>query len=155
MRDVTLCIPLKQNQICLGMKKRGFGADLFNGFGGKLMPGEDIETAAIRELSEEASIQVNKKDLKKVGELSFTFADKPEWDQKVHVYVFEKWEGEFQESDEMKPEWFSHKDIPFGKMWPDDSYWLPHVLDRKFVLAQFVFAADQKTIQKYEMKLLP
>ncbi len=32
----------------LGLKKRGFGAGKWNGFGGKVNPGEDIVDAALR-----------------------------------------------------------------------------------------------------------
>lgn len=32
--------------VLLGMKKRGFGAGKWNGFGGKVQPGETIEEAA-------------------------------------------------------------------------------------------------------------
>lgn len=34
--------------VLLGMKKRGFGAGKWNGFGGKVQPGETIEEAARR-----------------------------------------------------------------------------------------------------------
>ncbi len=39
------------DRVLLGEKKRGFGAGYFNGFGGKVEPGETIREAAQREVS--------------------------------------------------------------------------------------------------------
>ena len=44
----TLAFVLDSRRILLGMKKRGFGAGRWNGFGGKVDPGESIEGAAKR-----------------------------------------------------------------------------------------------------------
>ena len=46
----TACFLYTDTQLLLGMKKRGFGAGRWNGFGGKVLEGEDIFTAAQREL---------------------------------------------------------------------------------------------------------
>jgi 8-oxo-dGTP diphosphatase/2-hydroxy-dATP diphosphatase len=53
------------------MKKRGFGAGKWNGFGGKVEPGETVEAGAIRELREEANIVAL--DLVQKGLLLFDF----------------------------------------------------------------------------------
>jgi 8-oxo-dGTP diphosphatase/2-hydroxy-dATP diphosphatase len=44
----TLAFVLDAGKILLGMKKRGFGVGRWNGFGGKVDPGESIEGAAKR-----------------------------------------------------------------------------------------------------------
>ena len=44
------------NTILLGYKKRGFGAGMYNGFGGKVESGESIEAGAQRELLEECGL---------------------------------------------------------------------------------------------------
>lgn len=44
---------MKENQILLAMKKRGFGAGKWNGAGGKINAGETIEEATTREVDEE------------------------------------------------------------------------------------------------------
>ncbi len=45
MKPTTLVFPIdEQNRILLGRKKRGFGADKYNGFGGKLEADEASET---------------------------------------------------------------------------------------------------------------
>ena len=52
-KQLTLVAVLKENNILLGMKKRGFGEGRWNGFGGKVETGETIEEGAKRELKEE------------------------------------------------------------------------------------------------------
>ena len=41
----TLCLIYQHPKLLLGMKKRGFGAGRWNGFGGKLHENESIEEA--------------------------------------------------------------------------------------------------------------
>src|SRR3989344_1243357 len=49
MRKVlTLCLAIQDGRLLLGMKKRGFGARWWNGFGGKIEEGEPIETEEMR-----------------------------------------------------------------------------------------------------------
>jgi 8-oxo-dGTP pyrophosphatase MutT (NUDIX family) len=139
------------------MKKRSFGVGRWNGVGGKLNPGESIEDAVIRETFEEIGVKVssanNYADLNKMAELEFLFADpqKTNWNQLVHVYFCEKWEGEPTESEEMKPEWFKIADIPFKDMWPDDPFWLPKVIAGNFVKASFTFG-DGDVILKQKIE---
>lgn len=47
-RLYTLVLVLQPPRILLGMKKRGFGVGLWNGFGGKVQEGESIEEGAKR-----------------------------------------------------------------------------------------------------------
>lgn len=45
---LTLVLVVQPGRVLLGMKKRGFGAGRWNGFGGKVQSGETIEDAARR-----------------------------------------------------------------------------------------------------------
>lgn len=45
---LTLVLVVQPGKVLLGMKKRGFGAGKWNGFGGKVEPGETIEAGARR-----------------------------------------------------------------------------------------------------------
>lgn len=45
---MTLVFVRNRDKILLGLKKRGFGSGKWNGFGGKVMPGERITEAAVR-----------------------------------------------------------------------------------------------------------
>uniref|UniRef100_A0A8C7H202 Oxidized purine nucleoside triphosphate hydrolase n=1 Tax=Oncorhynchus kisutch TaxID=8019 RepID=A0A8C7H202_ONCKI len=105
---------VQPGRVLLGMKKRWFGAGKWNGFGGKVQPGETIEEAARRELQEESGLTVDKQLLD------------------VHVFRADNYNGEPTESDEMSPQWFDSDKIPFGQMWVDDILWFPLMLQKKF-----------------------
>lgn len=47
-RLYTLVLVLQPQRVLLGMKKRGFGAGRWNGFGGKVQEGETVEDGAKR-----------------------------------------------------------------------------------------------------------
>lgn len=108
MNDRTLCFLVSGNpptEVLLGLKKTGFGAGKYAGFGGKVEVGESIEAAAVRELEEEAGIGISTSELCHIGRLTFLFPSKPAWDQVVHVFLVKGWTGAPQESDEMRPVW--------------------------------------------------
>ena len=74
MKPTTLVFPIdEQNRILLGRKKRGFGADKYNGFGGKLEAGESFRHCAIRELFEESGLHGCPEDLECVAAFDFNF----------------------------------------------------------------------------------
>ena len=152
LRDVTLVFLIKKSgtvvtDVCLAMKKRGFGVGRWNGVGGKVEAGDkNIEEAASRETNEEINVKIS--DLKKVAELTFYFPHNPAWDQLVHVYFVEKWEGEPEETEEMRPKWFKTDNLPFADMWPDDIFWLPWVLEGNLVKATFKFGEKDIILEK-------
>jgi 8-oxo-dGTP diphosphatase len=133
-------------EVLLGLKKTGFGAGKYAGFGGKVESGETVESAAIRELEEETGIKISIDDLCPVGRLTFLFPSEPAWSQLVHVFLVKAWTGDPLESDEMKPTWCFIDEIPFESMWDDASYWLPLALKGKKIEARFVYKDDNETV---------
>ncbi len=128
-----------RRRVLLGRKLRGFGAGYFNGYGGKVEPGEGVAAAAARELTEEACIVAT--DLHRRGILTFSWVDQPgdpAWE--VHVFGCTEYEGLPTETDEMAPAWFdvtmvaaldsphSVTGLPFDRMWADDPAWYPLML---------------------------
>ena len=145
--ETTLCLLRKDNSIMLALKKRGFGEGKYNGVGGKLEKGETPSEAMVRECSEE--IGVTPTTYEKVGYIYFDEYYKGKKEQVAfHLYVATEWEGKLTESDEMKPRWFSINRIPFKKMFPDDKYWLPLILEGKKIKAYFDFDEDWNLISK-------
>ena len=156
MRQATLCFLVKEkegkiNEICLAMKKRGFGVGRWNGFGGKVKEDETIERAMERETEEESKVDI--KSFYKVAELSFFFPHNSDWDQQVYVYLCKDWTGEPKESEEMKPQWFLTSDIPFGEMWSDNIHWLPEVIGGELLKARFVFDKADEILEKEIQKV--
>ena len=87
LRDVTLCFLIQKSDgkikdICLAMKKRGFGEGKWNGIGGKVEQNETIEEAVVRETEEE--IGVTPKEIEKVATITFLFTHNKDWSQTVH-----------------------------------------------------------------------
>lgn len=147
MKIFTLCLVHNNSQILLGYKKRGFGAGWWNGFGGKVLKNEAIETAAKRELLEECGLTAQNLIFRAV--LHFHFENDPE-ELEVHLFEVNDYDGEPIETDEMKPQWFYQNEIPFDKMWPDDRFWFPYFLDGKNFTGHFLFL-DQNHMVDYKI----
>lgn len=146
---LTLCMVVKDNQILLGMKKRGFGVGRWNGFGGKVEEGETIEEGARRELEEEVGIRAL--SMQKVGILDFSFENDPKL-LEVHIFKVSDFTGEIVETEEMKPQWFSFDSIPFDQMLSDDIYWFPYLLGDKLFRGSFLF--DRPSDAEYSAKII-
>ncbi|XP_029802857.1 7,8-dihydro-8-oxoguanine triphosphatase isoform X3 [Suricata suricatta] len=95
-RLYTLVLVLQPPRVLLGMKKRGFGAGRWNGFGGKVQEGESIEDGAKRELQEECGLKTD--TLHKAGRIMFEFEGEPEL-MDVHVFCTDSVQGTPAESD--------------------------------------------------------
>jgi len=106
--------------------------------------GETIEEAVIRECIEE--VGVKPLNLKWMGLLEFY--NNNELYGYVHVYTANSYEGELRETDEAKPIWFRFDEIPYDKMWGDDIFWLPHVLNGKKIYGRFWFVNWKEIIRK-------
>jgi 8-oxo-dGTP diphosphatase / 2-hydroxy-dATP diphosphatase len=128
---LTLCFAIHDDRILLGYKKRGFGEGRWNGFGGKVHHGETIKQAAAREMLEECGVEPL--EIEQRGLITFEFENDPVH-LEVHIFRALSFRGSELnpiETDEMKPQWFSFKSIPYTDMWPDDSIWLPLLIQGK------------------------
>lgn len=146
----TLAFLIKEKQILLAMKKRGFGVSKWNGVGGKQQNGETIKQTALREMEEEVGVQA--KNLSQVALFSFYYPFSPHDNQAVHVFTAHSWLGEPRETEEMQPRWFTFSDIPYDSMWPDDRIWLPEVLKGNLVQAAFMINADNQ-IEEHSLEI--
>lgn len=120
----TLCYILVKGQLLLIHKKRGIGAGMINGPGGKVDPGETPLDAAIRETQEEVGVTPVDPQLR--GNLLFHFADGLVL--RCLVYLALGYEGTPHETAEAIPEWFPVGALPYERMWADDREWLPLLL---------------------------
>merc|ERR1712085_165722 len=121
--------------------------------------GESFCEGAARELLEEAGIRVEPEQLRLCGELTYEYESRPKTMQ-VRIYdIFDGWQGEPVESEEMRPVWVPEQEIPLEKMWADDEYWLPQYLSGALRVpfnGQFLFkgheGTDSSVIRRFHVR---
>ncbi|MFC3478504.1 8-oxo-dGTP diphosphatase [Halobacterium litoreum] len=147
MREATLCYPVVDDEVLLIEKRRGVGAGNVNGPGGKLEPGETPRECVVREVREEVAVRV---DPEKMGELHFTFGDDPF--MFVHVFRADDPTGDPEPSEEADPFWCPVDDIPYDRMWEDDRYWVPHLLEGTQFRGDAVFDEDGDELLEWDLE---
>lgn len=145
LRVGTLALFVREGEILLGMKKRGFGAGKWNGIGGKVSSEETVEAAMAREVEEEIGVVPIEFD--HVADLYFYDPSDESGNWNVHVYLVTDWIGDIVESEEIKPLWIAKANIPYSEMWDDDKFWLPKVLEGKKIEGHFLFSPDKKIVE--------
>jgi 8-oxo-dGTP diphosphatase len=145
----TLLFVIKDNQVLLIHKKRGLGAGKINGPGGRLDPGENAYSCAVREIQEEVCVMPT--GVRHCGELLFQFTN----GHAIHGLVFraDHCEGQPQETDEAIPLWTSLENIPYHRMWADDRLWFPLMIQGTYFTGRFLF--DDDTMLGCEILLHP
>lgn len=147
---MTEAIARRGDKILLGRrKKQGFGQGKWLGLGGKVDEGESIEQAMIRECQEESGIEVTK--FIKRGVLTFHYINDPIME--VHYYEIKEFDNQPKDSNEMEVAWVELNKIPYEKMWPNDKYWLPALLDNKDFEGEFYFDNNYQ-ITRYKFNII-
>ncbi|KAJ1901291.1 hypothetical protein GGI09_000049 [Coemansia sp. S100] len=145
-RRYTVIFPFSDEgkQVLLGLKKRGMGVGLWNGFGGKPESGETMDECAQRELQEECGIEA--KDMRHVGVLLMKSSNSGL--KEVFVYTAKEIVGDVIESDEMKPEWFNVADLTYKDTYKEAREWWPTMLKGHTFVARFEFVDGAITFQE-------
>lgn len=154
MLHTAVMLLKKDGKVLLGLKKRGFGMGKLTSVGGKQEKDESIDETAIRETFEEIGVKVT--EMEHMADIVFDnlhYKGKPERDM-MHVFVATKWQGEPQESDEIKPEWVKISEMPYQRMWGDNEHWLPEVLRGNKVEAWFYYN-EKNEFTDFWVKKLP
>lgn len=146
---MTLGFCVRDDKVLLGFKEKGFGAQRWNGFGGKVEPGESIEQCLVREFTEESGLGITKFEKRAVHE--YVAQRNPGEILEVHTFLVQDWEGDTQETEDFRTaRWFLFADIPYDHMWPDDRLWLPQFLEGKCLKTTFFFG-ENDAVLKYEV----
>ena len=135
----TLMFVHQGDRVLLIEKLTGIGQGKINGPGGKIDPGETPEQCVIRECQEE--LHITCLDPIKRGELWFAMSDLP--DIHCHVYTATEFTGTPTATIEANPYWCQIDEIPFERMWEDDSYWLRQVLNGETFDGRFLFTEEK------------
>jgi len=131
--SLILVTESSKRRVLLGMKNRGFGTGFYNAFGGKIEEEDPTPAhAAVRELKEETNLTTSVETMMEsfVGTLNFDFADND--GMKMYVYRLEVIgeDLEVEGCEEITPIWFEDwHDLPFHRMFADDSVWMPRFLE--------------------------
>ena len=143
----TLLFIIQDGQALLIHKKRGLGAGKINAPGGRLEAGETARQAAIRETQEE--IGVTPLNVRACGELFFQFID----GLSLHCAVFraDDHEGDPVETDEAIPLWAPLSNLPYDRMWEDDAYWVPLMLEEKSFTGYFIFDGSRMVDHRLDL----
>lgn len=151
--EATLCFVIDGDRVLLIEKRRGLGEGLLNAPGGKVEAGERPQEAAVRETREEVGIEVLAPN--HAGHLTFTLNGTVHTE--CHVFRTRSYEGTPRPTPEADPVWVDVESVPYDRMWDDDRYWLPPVLEGETVRGTFHFegsdgvALDEATFVDHEL----
>lgn len=136
----TLVFVIKDRSVLLINKLRGHGKGKVNAPGGKIELGESAEECAARELYEEVGVRAV--ELKLGANLRFLDSGNG-YSMEGCVFTSPLATGMPKPTLEAEPFWCDLDQIPYGKMWEDDRFWLPHVLTGSYVRGDFLFEHDR------------
>ena len=153
--QATVCFILRDNEVLLLKKSKGlFGQGKWNAPGGKILPNEEPEACAVREIFEETRLIV--KNAKEVGLLYFYSNSRrlsPIWT--VHTFLAREFEGVPVAGREGRLQWFSIDTLPFDQMWEDDQYWYRLALDGTRFEGWFYFSGEFEKLIDHRIRIKP
>lgn len=131
----TLMFLREGGRVLLIEKRRGHGAGKINGPGGKPERGETPRDCVVRETREEVGVTPLDPHLAGV----FRFVDQADEDWLGFIYVASAYRGAPHATAEAIPAWYPIDRLPLDRMWDDDRYWLPRVLNGERLVGDFLF----------------
>lgn len=142
----------KDDKILLVKTKNGPFKDKMGGIVVKIEDWETEEEALIRGTNAEIStISFN---YEKVGILDcLEYVNGELCNNTIQVYFCTEWDIEPQESKNATPYWVSIDEIPYEKMFSEDEYWLPRVLNGEKIYGHFQFDENRNILQ-FNIELL-
>ena len=150
--QATLCFILRDDKVLLLKKSKGlFGQDKWSAPGGKMLPGEEAEYCAVREVLEETQLAI--KNPEQVGILHFYKNDRrenPDWT--VHVFLSRTFKGIPVRSREGQIRWFDANSLPLEDMWEDDRYWSRLALEGRRFEGWFYYSGDFENLVDYRIE---
>src|SRR3989344_8218708 len=134
----TLCYVQKDERTLMLVRNRKENDVMkgkHSGLGGKCEKGEDPYNCIVREVKEEAGIDINP-----IYVANLTFKDFQQGiDWEVHLFRAEGYEGELIDCNEGELVWVPTENILDVPLWPGDKIFLPHLNSEKFFFARFEY----------------
>lgn len=143
MKLATLCYVKHQNQTLMihrVKKANDIHEGKWNGLGGKLEQGESPEQCVIREVFEEAGLQIAHPRFH--GLLVFAGFKQDDW--YVWVYTADQFSGELLAvTNEGNLMWVADDQLSGLNLWPSDLIFLPWINTGRIFSARFQYADDR------------
>ena len=153
--QATVCFILRDNEVLLLKKSKGlFGQGKWNAPGGKILPNEEPQTCAVREVFEETGIIVE--NTEQIGLLHFynnSQRENPDWI--VHAFLAHQSIGVPIDGREGRLKWFKIDALPFDEMWEDDQYWCRLALEGTRLEGWFYFSGDFEKLIDHRIEVKP
>ena len=129
MTEATLGFLFRDGKIILAKKKRKIGVGKWNGYGGKVDPGEDRISSLVRETYEESGLLLEKEKCRELGYMDFVFPAS-EKSMRVFIYRIDEFSGFPVETEEMgEAKEFDLSRLPYEEMMLGDDKFMPYVLE--------------------------
>jgi 8-oxo-dGTP diphosphatase len=148
--DATICHIIHDGKLLLKMANSGISIGKWNGPGGKIERGETPEMNVVREVYEESGLRII--DLVNHGTIMFYLNGGGRLDYLVYVFSARRFSGKARSSEEGRVRWFDIGKIPYAKMWDDDRYWLPLLLNGVGFDARFSYDRQNKRVVDYVIR---
>lgn len=146
----TVCHIIRGRKLLLKLANGGVSAGKWNGPGGKIEAGETPAQGVVREVMEETSLRIA--DPVYHGKILFRMNGGGGPEYVVHAFSAWKFSGRARSSAEGRVRWFGLESIPYAKMWDDDRYWLPLLLNGVSFDARFTYDRRNEHVTDYEIK---
>jgi 8-oxo-dGTP diphosphatase len=149
MKKATLAIIRQENNVLLGLKKKGeIGSQTFNGPGGKCEEGESPIDCIIRETREEVGIELHREHLKLIAVITFYAADVADFE--VSVFITNIFSSTPVETVDMVPKWFDITALPLDQMLESDREWFSKVVAGEEFRANVFYKERAKNFERIE-----
>ena len=147
--EASLCHLVRGRRLLLKLANAGISRGKWNGPGGKFERGETPTENVIREVEEETSLRIVGPEYH--GRIEFYMNGRGSLDYLVHIFLAKQFTGRPRSSDEGVVRWFGLDMIPYTKMWDDDRYWLPLLLNGAKFNARFFYDKHNSRVVSYEI----
>lgn len=146
----TVGLVIKNKKVLLIKKSHGrFGEGKWSSLGGKLEKNEAPEECIIREIFEESGLKIG--NPKNHGLIEFYEDNELSWI--AHVFSATNFSGKIKGTDEGILKWFDTDGLPLEKMWEDNRYWIPLILEGKGLNAKFHYTRNFEKLLSHEVRL--
>jgi 8-oxo-dGTP diphosphatase len=147
----TVIYPIRGDEVLLARKSEDskLGPNCWNGYGGGFEKDEDAIVCSVREMREECEVIIRPEDLKQVAffKIENRKTDGRFFICELSVFTISTWEGEFQESLEMRtPTWFPISNLPLDEMMLADKQWIHRILNGECLKGAFACGPDQQEL---------